>query len=165
MMDKTFGMIVLGILLSIAILVGITAVNPALANEYGRSGKHHIRPDFMKMLKQLDLSEDQRAQVKAVVKNFKNEMKPQRQSVREARIQILQEMLSDQFSESKMRTLIRNVSTLKEELIITQIKMVGEIKNLLTPEQVEKFMELKENRLTKIKERLETRKEGSNSWH
>lgn len=146
-MDKTFAMIVGGILLSFAVLAGIAVTNPAFA--YNSGENQCMKPDYMGMLKQLNLSEDQNSKIWTLMQDFKNDMKPQRQSLTETRNYVAVAMSSDKFSEAETRSLLRNALMSKEELIISRIKMMNEIKKVMTPDQIEKLKKLQKEYLAK----------------
>ncbi len=153
--DIKTGVLTTFLVLSIAV--------PAFAkgmDHHGRNCDWGKKPRVMKMLDKLNLSDSQEAQVQDIVKQFRGDMKSQKRGLRDARRNLRELMFAEKNTETAIRQAFRETSSLKEELMVSRIRMMAEIKKVLTPEQLQSLKEIKSKRLQKFREKFESRKSG-----
>lgn len=150
MIKTCFGKIILPAALCLVIAAPALAQRPPP----GEEGRRHKKGGVVKkVLRQLDLTEEQKTQVRAIGEKFRKNMKPQRDAIRAAQDKVHQALLAEPFSESKARSAFRQASLLREDQFIARAKMMEEINKLLTPEQREKFKKIKAEAREKHRER------------
>ena len=116
-------------------------------NKHGKkSGKR-----MEKMIKHLDLNDDQAKQVRNIRDSYKVKMSALRNKMKENRKQLREEMHSESIDQNKVKELAQVTGDLKADKIILRAEMRAEINNVLTSEQREKFNKMKEHRGKKYK--------------
>jgi protein CpxP len=115
-----------------------------------KSNVHHKQGDreaghkgpLHKMLEKLDLSQEQKAQVKVIVGKYKQD-KPDRKTDKAMKGEKRDEMLSlvtaDHFDESKASELVAAQSAEQSQRMLNNLRMQNEIYQLLSPEQKDVF--------------------------
>jgi Spy/CpxP family protein refolding chaperone len=132
----------------------------ALAAMAGDYPSRHRRPGFghgflgLKAMLELKLSESQQTQALEIIGKHENEMKNNRDSIREARKNFMEAMHAEVFDEGKLRTAFKQLSSIREESIVSRGKMMSELKAVLTSEQMALLKERKTQRMEKRKTRL-----------
>lgn len=132
---------------------------PAFAGRPQSEGPDHKRSKgghIGQIIKQLNLSQDQKSQVKPLVQKFRTEAKPMRKAMVEAQLQVAQIMFSDPFSESQARAAFRNAAHLKENMMIARAKLFSQVKTILTPEQLAKLDRIKSEKLEKMRAKIKS---------
>jgi Spy/CpxP family protein refolding chaperone len=81
-------------------------------------------------------------------------MKNNRDSLRQARKNLLAAMHAEQFNESHLRATFQQVSSIREESVVSRGKMMSELKAVLTPDQMALLKERKAQRMKRAKTRL-----------
>jgi Spy/CpxP family protein refolding chaperone len=119
----------------------------AFSNSYSREGKGEMR----KILQQLDLSEEQRSQLKEVRKDRPKQGQGDRQKMKELRGLMKAKFASDA-SEADLRNLHTQLKTMKVEKQEKRFNSLMKIRNILTLEQRVRFQELKPKRKRKRKD-------------
>ena len=112
------------------------------------------------MLRQLDLSEDQRAQVKQVMDSHRAELQAIGEKLRAAHKAQQDAVTAAQFDEQAVRTQAAELATLTADAAVLQAKVHSEVFAVLTPEQQAKAAELKvqrEARMQQVRERVRDR--------
>ena len=138
----------------------------ALAAMAGDFPSRHRRPGFghgflgLKAMLELKLSESQQTQVLGIIGKYEDEMKNNRDSIREARENFMTAMHAEVFDEEKVRTAFKELSSIREESIVSRGKMMSELKAVLTPEQMALLKERKAQRMERRKARLGARLEN-----
>jgi protein CpxP len=104
-------------------------------------GMHH-HGGFQHMLKQLDLTSDQQAQVKAVWAKEKPVMQPLMQQMRQNHTAMKALEESGPFDEAKVTALATQNSQAMIQLQVEHSRVKSEIMQILTPEQKTKLAEI-----------------------
>jgi len=105
---------------------------------------HHkgVGKNPMKILKKLDLTDEQQDQADKI----KDEYKPERQAIKknmaEARKNLKATVIADTFNEQDVRTAAQALAPNIEEMAVLNAKIFSEIRQILTPEQITKMKEL-----------------------
>lgn len=114
--------------------------NAPQAEMHHKQGKHH-KGGMHKLLRKLDLTDAQKADVKAVMEKYKAQ-RPERPTD-EQRAAHKAEMLSlitnANFDEAKAQAMISAQQEKRQAQALQHLKMQNEIYQLLTPEQQEKY--------------------------
>ena len=144
----------------VALFAGAFTVTSAIADP-GQGPRHHKehakKPHNpgMQMLKKLDLSEEQRAQVKQIMEDSKEEHKALSASLREYKKAMGELVNSADYSEQAVRSLHAQYQSVFADQAVLRASTEYKINALLTPEQQAKKAEIKE----KMKQRWEKRKD------
>ena len=116
--------------------------------EYKKHGKHHD-----KWLKKLDLSEEQRQQVKAISDELKPQLKEKKAELKDVSKQIRKLAMSDNYDEGQVNDLADRKGDIVAELTKLKAAKKARIYALLTPEQKEKLADLREKKKDKRKDK------------
>ena len=100
----------------------------------------------MAMLRQLDLTDDQRAQVRQVMDNHRDELRAVGERVRAAHRAQNDAVNAAQFDEQVVRTRAADLAAVQADAAVLQAKVHSEVFAVLTPEQQAKAAELKAQR-------------------
>jgi Spy/CpxP family protein refolding chaperone len=98
------------------------------------------------LMKMLHLSADQRAQVRSVAQQHRDEVKVARRQVAEARAALEQAAESRPLDAGAVRAAADRLGVMVGERAVLRARIAGEIRQLLTPEQAERLDELKAQR-------------------
>jgi Spy/CpxP family protein refolding chaperone len=142
------------------VLAGAVAVQ---AGHYGRRHRPHGMTGSglhgLKTMIQLNLSDAQKSQILDIIEKYENERQSLKRSLREARRQCASVLENEPFNEAEVRNALRQAAPIKEELLVTRLKMMAEVKTVLTPEQRQLFKNLRGKRFERLKARGTTRRE------
>ena len=148
----------------ITLFAGAFAIAPAQAGPNHDSHKHakkHQGHGGMYILKKLDLSDEQKTEVKAIMKNAKEQKKGLHESLK-AYKQALSDLInSPDYSEQAVRSLHAQYQSVFAEKAVIKANASHQINALLTPEQQAKKAEIKAKmkaRWAEKKERMKERK-------
>jgi hypothetical protein len=95
-----------------------------------------------RVAEQLNLSDEQRGQIKAIDEKTSTEARPYHEQLRTIGDQMREAMESDVFDEVRVRAILVKESELRIELKIIYLRSTSNLLGLLTPEQKAKFHEL-----------------------
>jgi periplasmic protein CpxP/Spy len=126
------------------------------------SEMHHHKHGGMGMLKQLDLSEAQQAQVKQIMDKQRAEMKAAMGDRRAHREEMKTIVEQDTFDAAKAERLIVQQQEQERATKLSMLRTQHEIYKLLTPEQREKAKVIRAEWKEKMKDRYNKRK-GDNA--
>ena len=118
----------------------------------------------LRQLFKLDLSDEQKAQVKAVLDKYQPEREALRGKVREARQGFRAAVEIDQFNETEVRQAFQEMVPLLEERAVLQAKIASELRSILTEEQRDRLAEKKAERAHKRQERRKFRQAFVETW-
>lgn len=104
--------------------------------------KHGHRDGFHKHLRELDLSDEQREQVKAIFQETRPQFKEQRQALREVSTQIHTLTASDAYDAGQLAVLADQKGEIVAEMTRLKADRMSKVRAILTPEQQAKFAEL-----------------------
>ncbi len=133
--------------------------------DYQDMGPHHAdmqrKPPrgamFKHVLRELDLNEEQKQKVKAIIEAEKGQGKALRQQIGELKQQMHQILKADTSNESQLRNLAGQVANLKVDLMLKHRAIFEQIKQELTPEQLEQLEEMQQKREQRRQQRREKR--------
>lgn len=111
--------------------------------------KKHHGWGMHSMLKKLDLSEEQRQQVKAISEEMKPQLKEQKAELRDVSKQIHTLAMSDNYDEGRVSDLADRKGDVIAELSKLKAAKMARIYALLTPEQKEKLADLRQKKKEK----------------
>jgi Spy/CpxP family protein refolding chaperone len=97
--------------------------------------------------KELALTPDQSAKVKAIREKYKGQMKERRETIKAAKKDLKESMKSDKKgpeAQKELNAKFQKIQALKQENSQQMFAMALEIREVLTPAQVQKFHELRE---------------------
>lgn len=145
-----------------ALFAGAFAIAPA---EAGPNHKHHANKHRthgeMHILKKLDLSDEQKAEVKAIMKNAKEQKAALREPLK-AYKQALRDLVnSPDYSEQAVRSLHAQYQNVFADKVVIKANAANQVNAVLTPEQQAKKAEIKEKmkqRWAEKKKRIAERK-------
>lgn len=150
-MKRKFYSIPLIIMLVTTILTGTNAF------AYGQ-GEPYRKPFFMgklalEILDKLDLTQEQREKLRALHEDERRQAKELRRRLRETMQGIHQELEKYQSDQNRINSLISEMKTTGGQLFELRINSFIKMKQILTPEQYEKFKEELKKRKELMKER------------
>ena len=143
-----------GLLLLTIFLAGAVAV------EAGHFRRHHghdsmVGPGIrgLKTMLQLDLSDSQKSKMLSTIEKYETERESLKRSLREARGDFTRVIETETFNEDEVRNALRRTAPIREELQVKRLRMLAELKTVLTPEQRQLFKELRARRIERMKAR------------
>ncbi len=83
----------------------------------------------------LDLTQNQRTEIKGIVKNERQEMRPLLKQLRESRRDLKAAVFNGTFDEAKVRAIAAKQAQARTELVVSRARMANHIFALLTPAQ------------------------------
>jgi Spy/CpxP family protein refolding chaperone len=117
-----------------------------------------------RVLRHIDLSDQQRAEIKEVLKAEREGMREQRQALAE-RHQALQEAVRSGAEERELREKATDLGLAAGDMAVRQAAVHGQIQALLTDEQGQKLGELRTEMQERQKERHGRMRERMREWH
>jgi protein CpxP len=112
------------------------------AHAYGHGGMHGPMMGFW--AKRLNLSDEQRAQMKTVLQKERPTMKPLFQQSHQIELQMRQ-FAEGTYDEAKVRTLATQKAQVEAELDVQKARIHNELFQILTPEQQSKMKQMEAN--------------------
>ena len=109
-------------------------------------------------LQDLNLSPEQTEKIQAIRNRYKDPLSQERQAVQQAQ-QELRRLMVGNASADQVRQQYKQVETLRSQLMATRFNSLLEIRDVLTPEQRQKFADRLEKRGGVLRERLRDRSE------
>lgn len=110
----------------------------------GEHKKHKRHHDWW--LKKLDLSEEQRQQVKTITDEMKPQLKEQKAQLKDVSKQIRELVMSDNYDEGQVNQLADRKGDIVAELTKLKAAKKARVYALLTPEQKEKLANLRQKK-------------------
>jgi len=151
------------IVVGIVVTMVFAGAMAAMAGDFPcRHRKPGFGPGFLglKAVLELKLSESQQTQVLDIIGKYEDEMKNNKDTIREARKNFMTAMHTEVFDEGQVRAAFKELSSIREESIVSRGKMMSELKAVLTPEQMDLLKERRVQRKDRIKARLGARLEN-----
>ena len=140
---KIMGVTALG-----AVILGLIVFQlPAFA---GFHGPGWAGGPMKKMIAALDLSEMQKQQIRDILTFQNPEIQPIRKQLILERRALRDLVQSEILDESAIRTQAGKLSALQQEMAVQRARVYNEVRKILTPEQVQKFLDLQKARDLKI---------------
>lgn len=127
---------------------GVSAADDHQGNHGGKQGYHQMKGkhgghhDLRKMFRGLDLTAEQKTEMKALFTAHRDEMKQNRPSKEERaaqKAQMLDFITTTNFSEDAVRQALAAKQEARQQKAVDMLKLQNQAYQLLTPEQQEKF--------------------------
>jgi len=156
---------------SLRSVLAVASVGLALAaglafagSEQGHAAMHHGMHghmmggfEFGRILHQLNLSEDQKAQLKQIHENEKSTMKPLMQQEFQSHHQMMQLIASDKFDTKQAQILASQEAQVHMQIEVEHAKMAAQAYQLLTPDQKTKVTEMIANHQQRMQEHMQNK--------
>ena len=107
-----------------------------------------------KMYDKLNLSEEQRAQLKAQKESHRAEMTGVRQQIQAKRQEFQEEIQKKEFDAGKLKAINNDLKSLFNQIADYRLESLIKVRGILTPEQFAKFIELKEEHKGEWKDKI-----------
>jgi protein CpxP len=107
------------------------------------------------LTKALDLSKEQKEQIKAIFRKHRDEIAPLRKELVSERRELRNLILSDKPDEAVLREQAKKIAATGGNLAVRWAKVAQEVRTVLTPEQIQKFRALQEKRDRRIDRMME----------
>lgn len=136
------------------IFVSLTAVkaqNEILSDAPNRKNDAQTRPNLMR---QLGLTQDQIKQVRQINQENKSQMRSAQERLREANRNLDQAIYAEAANEAEIQTQLREVQTAHAEVIKIKAQTELAVRRILTPEQLAKFRDVRQQFMEK-KEKMQ----------
>jgi Spy/CpxP family protein refolding chaperone len=133
----------LGVVAFVVAMSSIILQIPAFAGLHGPAwGGEPMR----KMIAALELTEDQKLQIKEILKAHKPAIQPLRKQLIEER-RVLRDLIqSESWTDTDIKAQVAKVSSIGAEMALRRAQIYREVRPILTAEQIQKFMELQKAR-------------------
>lgn len=140
------------------LLITITVAGTVDARYFGR--KHPMAPVGrglmgLKTLIALDLADDQKSKIMEIIEKYQDQRQRTKNSLFDAKKTLADALHTEEFNEDAIRNAHRQISSIKEEMLVSRAKMMAEMKTVLTPEQIELLEERRSQRIEKFKNRFD----------
>lgn len=143
--SKRMGKIV--VVFCIAALTAFAGIAQANTGEWGG---HHKRPAFARIAKKLGLTDDQKAQAKAIFKANREAEKPVYDSLRAERKNLRALMQADTIDEAAIRSETTKIAGIQADLNVNRAKVGAQFRAILTPAQLATLKAMREKRRQQI---------------
>jgi Spy/CpxP family protein refolding chaperone len=119
---------------------GLILIAPRVANAADRAGRLAERGNLLdKAKKKLKLTDDQVAQIKAVLKAEKETLTSELTRLHQSRTELRATIHDAGATETSVRAAAAKVAAAEADLAVERMKLYGKISPILTPEQLEKL--------------------------
>lgn len=123
------------LILALAATMILGTASPILAKHArGPHGLHAL--NLASLIEDLNLSDEQKAQVEAIVAKYEDDKNSLLENVRPARDELRDVIFAEAYNEAAVRQAAQQVSSIMEELAVLHAKMVAELRTVLSPEQI-----------------------------
>ncbi len=123
----------------------------------GFGGKGFGGPGFERMFEKLNLSDEQKTQVKTILEDSKTRIKPLMESIRENHKQIENLGTDGVFNEPQVQQFATAQAETTKQLVIEKERTKAQIFAILTPEQRTQAAQMKEQMKDRFKDRFKKR--------
>jgi protein CpxP len=133
-------------LIAAGIVAGVTigGLFACLANAEPTEN-HAARRPFARNLAQIGVTDDQRAQIKGILRKYQPTVGPMIREVVTERRALRDAIRAESFDESAIRSQAAKVAGLEADLAVQRAHVAHDIRAVLTPEQLQKLKELQVN--------------------
>ena len=122
-------------ILAVAFILAVLFSGVLIA-QAGAFGPHHGGGMFhLKALMALDLSDSQKAEIKSILNNYKEERNEIRTQLLDAKKDAMENLHGKPFDEENTRLAFRKISPIMENAMVLKAKIMSELRTVLTPEQ------------------------------
>jgi periplasmic protein CpxP/Spy len=141
----------LGVVTFVVVMGSIILPLPAFAGFHGPAwGGEPMK----KMIAALGLSEDQKLQIKEILKAHKAAIQPVRRQLMMERRALRDLIQSESWDEAAIKAQVVKMSDTAAEMALQRAQVYREVRPILTAEQIQKFMELQKARDLRMDEFL-----------
>jgi protein CpxP len=150
--------------LTVALLTG-TAF--AQTGDDAGSTRHHMHHEFMGghgigfPMHDLNLTEDQRTQIKQIVQNEHANIKPLRQQEMQARQQLMQLITSGNFDQAKATAIASQEAQTHVQLQVEHAKIASQVYQLLSSDQKAKVADMMSKHQQRMQEHMQKEQQGA----
>jgi periplasmic protein CpxP/Spy len=150
-------------------LIAVTAAltlcaGMALAQAEGGGQKHHPHGNFMRgmelPLRQLNLTDEQKTQIKQIFQAEKPTMKPLMQQEHAAHMQMVQLITSGTFEQTKAAAIAAQESQTHVQLEVEHAKVASQIYQLLSSDQKAKVADIIAQHQQRMQERMQNKEQA-----
>ena len=115
---------------------------------FGKHKGHHGGPlaEVKRLMKKLDLSDDQREEVRTIIQNAKPEFKENMMAMRDNQHQLHSQIKTDHFDQADVEATANAQAELTKEIVILSAQVHSDIFQILTPEQRDKVQKVIEKK-------------------
>ncbi len=113
-----------------------------------------------RLAKALGLSKEQQGQVEAIFRKHREESAPLRKEMVSERRELRKRIQSDKPDEAAIREQVKKIAVTGGNLAVRWAKVAQEVRTVLTPEQIRKFLALQEKRDRRIDKKRKCGQEG-----
>ncbi len=117
-------------LISIVVINLIIALTPAFGQPTSSS-----LPTFMRAFETLDLTDDQRTQIREIMSSTRTEVSPLTNALNELRFDARLVVHSDHFDSERATLLASNIAQVESQIMLIRLKTQFDIRQILTPDQ------------------------------
>lgn len=146
---KTTKQIAIGVLIAASLLM-----SPAIFAQpgFGPGRMGMVRRMGPPLLEQLQLSDDQRAQIKTIFAGGRDTIQPFVQQLREKRAALGEAARALPFDETLVRTLAQQAADLQAQITVARAQIANQMQSLLTEDQRTRLSQLRAERLQQFHE-------------
>ena len=157
-MNSKLTALFVGLALSTGMAMAQDEAAPPAAGPKTHMHRHFMRGgEFGLPLRQLNLTDDQKTQIKQIFQNEKTTMKPLMQQAFSSRKQMMDLVTSDKFDEVAATKLATQESQLHARLEVEHAKIASQIYQLLSTDQKNKVAELKAQHQQRMQQFMQNR--------
>jgi periplasmic protein CpxP/Spy len=135
-----------------------TADQPEGKRGFGKKG-FGKRGEHARVFRGLDLTEEQKTQIKQIRETSKQTIQPIREQMKANRQKLAELSANGNFDQAQIQAIAQQQGSLSAQMIVERERVKAQIFQILTPEQKAKAAELKAQRQQKMQERRENRNE------
>ena len=108
--------------------------------------RHSHRAGLKRLLAQLDLTDDQKTQIRSIFTKNHDTFRALHQQLWEKRMAMREATWAEPFDEALVRSQAQELAKLRAEMMVAHARLVNEALSVLTSKQKAKFNELREQR-------------------
>jgi Spy/CpxP family protein refolding chaperone len=123
---------------------------------YGGAERERFIP---KMMQRLHLSESQKQQIKAILAQAREKMRPQRELVMSERIKLYELIQADNPDPNAIRAQTQRLASYEAELNVLRAEERKKVEAILTPKQLNEWKKMRLERREKMRKHQKQRKE------
>jgi Spy/CpxP family protein refolding chaperone len=116
-----------------------------------------------RLVERLDLTEEQRAEVHALMEEHHESFQDEIEQLHTARLALMEQSTASEFDEMAIRAAAEEVATIEVELQVARAQLLQQVLQLLTPEQQEEARRMLDAHRERLQIRMQERKEGVQS--
>ncbi len=145
-------------------LVALAWAGGVYAFGHGGPGGHGGGFGGLKMLMQLDLSDDQKARIRGMLPAYRAEKDRRQGDLESLRERMRDLMEAERFEEDTVRQTFREMAPLMEDLAVLKVRFMHDVKTVLTPEQIAQVKERHMDREDRRGEHRRIRESMLDTW-